>query len=159
MCITRLLPALACASMSLLGCSSGETRTTQPSEQEDRRAIRAALDSVASDISNRDGNSIAARMPTDGSVVYISDGRAIRGSALRADLFGYYSTLRALTFQWDSVEMVPLGDHAWVATAWAQGSATDSSGRVSRRRSIFTWTFFRARDHWAFGSAHKTTFQ
>ena len=151
--------ALALAGMSLFACSSAEPRPREPSPQEARRAIAALLDSMATSISNRDADAIAARMPSDSSVVYVSDGRPIRGTDLRSVLANFYSGLRSLSFRWDSLELAPLGDQTWGATTWARIVITDSIGRVTSSRAIFTWTIVRARDRWVLALAHKATMQ
>ena len=150
---------LALAGMSLFACSSAEPRAREPSPQEARRAIAALLDSMATSISNRDADAIAARMPSDSSVVYVSDGRPIRGTDLRSVLANFYSGLRSLTFGWDSLQLAPLGDQAWGATGWAHIAVTDSVGHVTSSRAIFTWTIVRARDRWVLALAHKATLQ
>src|SRR4051794_26757547 len=72
--------AVALAGFCLFACSTTDTRA----RGETRQAIAALLDSMATSISNRDANAIAARMPGDSPVVYVSDGRAIRGTDLRS---------------------------------------------------------------------------
>ena len=150
---------LALAGLALLACSSPEPTTREPSPQEARRAITALLDSMATSISNRDADAIAARMASDSSVVYVSDGRPIRGTDLRTVLGNFYSGLRSLTFRWDSVQLAPLGDQTWGATSWAHISITDSIGHVTSSRAIFTWTIVRGRNRWVLALAHKTTLQ
>src|SRR5690349_18400408 len=86
----HLYVALAFAGVSFLACSSPQPATREPSAQEARRAIIALLDSMASSISNRDADAIAARMPSDSSVVYVSDGHPIRGTNLRTVLRSFY---------------------------------------------------------------------
>jgi hypothetical protein len=151
--------ALALAGMSLLACSGGEPTTREPSAQEARRAIASLLDSMATSISNRDVEAIAARMPSDSSVVYVSDGRPIRGTELRTLLRDYYSGLRSLAFRWDSFELTPLGNQTWGATSWARFSVTDSMGNVTWSKAIFTWTVVYSRDRWVLARAHRTTLQ
>ena len=98
-------------------------------------------------------------MPSDSSVVYVSDGRPIRGTDLRSVLATFYSGLRSLTFRWDSLQLAPLGDQTWGATGWAHIAVTDSVGHVTSTRAIFTWTIVRARDRWVLALAHKATLQ
>ena len=151
--------ALALAGMSLLACSCADPRARDPSPQQDRQAITALLDSMATSISNRDADAIAARMPSDSSVVYVSDGRPIRGTDLRTVLGNFYAGLRSVTFRWDSLQLVPLGDQTWGATGWAHIVVTDSIGHITNSRAIFTWTIVRARDRWVLALAHKATVQ
>src|SRR5256885_11360792 len=124
--------------MPLFACSNAEPRAREPSSQEARRAIVALLDSMATSISNRDADAIATRMPSDSSVVYVSDGRPIRGTDLRSVLATFYSGLRSLTFRWDSLQLAPLGDQTWGATGWAHIAVTDSVGHVTSTGAIFT---------------------
>jgi hypothetical protein len=115
------------------------------------------LDSMATSISNRDADAIAAHMPSDSSIVYVSDGRPIRGTELRSVLRTFYSGLHSLTFRWDSLQLVLLGGQTWGATSWANIVVTDSAGHVTKSRAIFTWTIIRDRDRWVLGLAHKAT--
>jgi hypothetical protein len=151
--------AFALAGMSVLACSSPDFTTREPSSQEARGAIIALLDSIATSISNRDADAIVARMPSDSSVVYVSDGHAIRGTELHTVLGNFYSGLHSLAFRWDSVQLAPLGDETWGATSWAHISITDSTRHVTSSRAIFTWTIVRGRNRWVLALAHKTTLQ
>ena len=149
--------ALLLAAGSLLACSIPDSTTREPSSQEARRAITALLDSMASSISSRDADAIAARMPSDSSIVYVSDGRPIRGTDLRTILGKFYSGLRSLTFEWDSVQLAPRGAQTWSAISWAHISTMDSIGHVTDTRAIFTWTIVGGRDRWVLALAHKAT--
>ena len=138
----------------------GYSATSQAQErQREHRAVTALLDSVALWISNRDAPAIASRMPTDSSIVYVSDGHAIRGTELKQVLQSFYSSVRSLAFAWDSLRVEPLGDRIWGATAWARISATDSLGQVANAKAIFTWTVVRRNDRWLLALAHKATLQ
>lgn len=145
--------ALALAGLSLFACSGAKTRT----REETRRAVTLLLDSMATSISSRDADAIAAHMPSDSSIVYVSDGRPIRGSDLRAVLRNFYSGLRSLTFRWDSLQVVPLAEETWGATTWAHIVVTDTVGHITDSRAIFTWTIVRDRDRWVLALAHKAT--
>jgi ketosteroid isomerase-like protein len=145
--------ALALTGVYLFACLSVDTS----GREEARRAIAGVLDSIATAISNRDANAIAAHMPTDSSIVYVSDGRAIRGTDLRSVLQNFYSGLRSLSFRWDSVQLVPLGDQTWDAVTWARIAVTDSIGHTTHSLAIFTWTIVRQGDHWVPALAHKAT--
>lgn len=151
--ISRPHIAIALAGVALFACSRAETQTRENS----RQAIALLLDSMATSISNRDADAIAARMPSDSTIVYVSDGRPIRGMDLRSVLRDFYSGLRSLTFRWDSLEMVQLGDQTWGATTWAHIVVTDSVGHVTDSRAIFTWTIVHNRDRWVPALAHKAT--
>ena len=148
---------LALAGISLLACSSGEPRNREPSAQDARPAIASLLDSMANSISNRDVDAITARMPSDSSVVYVSDGQPIRGTELRTVLRDYYSGIHSLSFRWDSFELTPLGTQSWGVTSWARFSVTDSMGNVTPSKAIFTWTVVYDRDRWVLARAHRTT--
>ena len=150
---------LALAGMSLLACSDGTHTTREPSAQDARSAISSLLDSMATSISKRDADGVAARMPSDRSVVYVSDGHPIRGTELRAVLRDYYSGLRSLSFVWDFLELTLLGSQTWGVTSWARFSVTDSMGNVTRSKAVFTWTAVYDRDRWVLARAHRTTLQ
>ena len=149
---TRLVLALA----TLVGYSA----TSQAQEQQrEHRAVAVLLDSVALWISDRNAGAIAARMPTDSSIVYVSDGHPIRGTELKQVLQSFYSGVRSLEFRWDSLRVEPLGNRTWGATTWARISVTDSLGQVANSKAIFTWTVVRRNDRWLLALAHKTTLQ
>jgi uncharacterized protein (TIGR02246 family) len=130
-----------------------------PSRDASRREVAALLDSVAASISRRDAAGIAALMPTDSSLVYISDGHPIRGTELRPVLGAYYAGLRQLSFRWDSLQLVPSDPRAWSAIGWATIAVVDTLGNASTSRAVFTWTVVRPRERWILALAHKTTLQ
>jgi hypothetical protein len=115
------------------------------------------MDSIARAISARDADAIAARVPHDSSVVYVSDGKAFRGYELRDTLRNYYATLQSLAFTWDSVRAAPIGDRTWVATAWSRASATLADGSERSSHATSTWTFGWNGSAWQLGSANKIT--
>jgi len=115
------------------------------------------MDSIARAISARDADAIAARVPHDSSVVYVSDGKAFRGYELRDTLRNYYATLTSLSFAWDSVRAAPIGDRTWVATGWSRASATLADGSARSSHATSTWTFGWNGTGWQLGSANKIT--
>jgi hypothetical protein len=145
----------ALAVISVFSCGGKVPANQRPSSQETRQTITALLDSVANWISDLDADAIAARMPSDSAIVYVSDGQPIRGTELRTVLHNFYSGVRSLEFRWDSTALASLGDQTWGATSWARISVTDSIGRVTKSRAIFTWTIVRAHDRWILALAHK----
>jgi hypothetical protein len=142
---------------TVLACSTGSHDTPYRRSADSRGQVHGLLDSMARAISMRDAREIAHRMPSDSSVVYVSDGRPIRGFELRTVLENFYATQRVINFRWDSVSLVPQTDDVWTATAWAQIGLTDTAGSVSKSPAIFTWTLVRRGGRWRAVLAHKTT--
>jgi ketosteroid isomerase-like protein len=141
----------------ILACS-GESRDTPRRDSTDARAeVRAVLDSFARMISARDAAAIAHLMSSDSSVVYVSDGRPIRGFELKNVLEHFYAGERKIDFRWDSISLAPATIDVWSATAWAQIGLTDTAGAVTIEPAIFTWTLVRDGGRWHAAMAHKTT--
>jgi uncharacterized protein (TIGR02246 family) len=141
----------------ILACTEGSHARRYRETADARGEIHALLDTIARAISSRDAREIARRMPTDSSVVYVSDGRPIRGTELQAALETFYATQRTIHFRWDSMRLAPLSDDVWTATAWAQIGLTDTTGTVTNAPAIFTWTVVRRGGRWQLAMAHKTT--
>lgn len=133
--------------------------TPSPASAGAPRAIAALLDSIAMSISMRDADAIAERMPRDSSVVYVTDGVALRGVDLRNALREFYGGLHALSFRWDSLQFASPRDGTWLATGWARISVRDTNDRVADNRAVFTWTVVWTHDRWLLALAHKTTLQ
>jgi hypothetical protein len=152
----RAIAVLATGLLLGLGsCAGAEARI--PDEAAARRTILAVMDSIAGAISARDADAIAARVPRDSSVVYVTDGQGFRGYELRDTLRNYYATLRSLSFTWDSVRLAPIGSHTWVATAWSRATAADAEGHHRSSHATSTWTFGWTGAGWSLGSATKIT--
>jgi hypothetical protein len=132
-------------SSATLACSGEPDATRHRDTADAREEIHAVLDSIA--------RAISLRNP----VIYVSDGRAIRGAELHQVLENFYATQTTIDFRWDSIALSPLTDDVWTATAWARINLTDTAGVVTAAPAIFTWTVVRRGGTWQLAMAHKTT--
>jgi hypothetical protein len=148
--------AVVLVGSTALGCS-GRSNTPELADAGARSEIHALLDNIAHAISSRDAREIARRMPSDSSIVYVSDGLPIRGSELEAVLENFYATQRTIDFRWDSMILTPRSSEVWTVTAWADIRLVDTAGAGTTAPALFTWTVMRRGGRWQPVMAHKAT--
>ena len=112
------------------------------------KAVTAVATEMAAHASARDVRSNLRFIPQTDRVVYVSDGAPITGTEYAKELAASYATRDAMSFQWERLEVTPLGGAVAAVTGWALTSVTPAGGQPVRRRYIFTMVFAKDSTGW-----------
>ena len=138
--MSRVTAVLLFASLLTPACVSHA-----PLSDADARAVVDAVTAVATEMASnasaRDVRSNLRYVPQTDKVVYVSDGTPITGAEYAKELGGSYASRAQMSFQWERLEVTPLGGAAAAVTGWALTSVTPSGGQPVRQRYIFTMVF------------------
>ena len=110
--------------------------------------VTALVNEMAANASARDVRSNLRFIPGTDRVVYVSDGAPITGAEYAKELGESYASREQMSFQWERLEVTPLGSAAAAVTGWALTSVTPAGGQPVRQRYIFTMVFARDGSGW-----------
>ena len=121
--------------------------------------IAGRMDRLASAVSRRDAQAVAEGVLLDSGVVYVSDGRVIRGYEYIPVLAEFYGGLASLDFGWRWKEVRVLSDEAAVATGLADIIWADTLGGTAHNSAVFTNVYHRIGVRWQMVAVQKTTYR
>ena len=143
--------------VAFAGCLQTNQDTGTVPDIATRDTLVAHAAELAAAISRRDAEGAARLVSTGDNVVYVSDGVPIRGRDYRTALGQFYAAMRTIGFSWDSSDVRLVDSNTGVFTGWARIAMTDTAGRQSIDRAVFTLVYARRNTAWEMVTAHKTT--
>lgn len=127
-----------------------------PPEYLQNKLIRLS-DELAVAISKRDADGATRGIIEDEQVVYVSDGKIIRGKDYRDVLRRFYADMPEVHFRWDSREVKPLASFGGIVIDVATVITVDRFGADSFDKAVFTLVYKNLGEAWELVLAHKTT--
>lgn len=143
--------------VAVAGCRQTNQGPSTVADIAIRETLVAHAAELAAAISRRDAEGAARLVRTGDYIVYVSDGVPIRGRDYLTALGRFYAGMRTIGFSWDSSDVRPIDPNTGVFTGWARIAMTDTTGRQSTDRAVFTLVYARRDSAWEMVTAHKTT--